>query len=115
MGSTSQVWAGLLLCVAVRTERLKRLAREEPELPAEPEFSAEEVEALKLLSPRAKRRSDPTAVVKLGEAVLWVAELGGFMGPTPSRGPPGSIVIQRGLDKLANYVDAFRLIREAEK
>jgi len=110
-----QVWAGLLLCVAVRTERLKRLSREEPELPAEQEFSPEEIEALKLLSPRAKKRSDPNAEVKLGEAVLWVAELGGFMGPTPSRGPPGSIVIQRGLDKLAPYVDAFRLIRDSRK
>jgi len=110
-----RLWATLLLCVAVRTERLKRRSRAEPEAPAEEEFSSEELQALRLLSSRAKRRKEPAAPVKLGEATLWVAEMGGYMGPTPSRGPPGSTVIQRGLDKLANYVEAFRVIRESEK
>lgn len=110
-----QPWAALLLCVAVRTERLKRLSRERPELPASDEFTGDELRALCLLSRRAKARPDSKTPVTLGEAMLWVAELGGYMGPTPSRGPPGSLVIQRGLDTLAHYADAIRLMRDSAK
>ena len=110
-----QSWAALLLCVAVRAERLKRSSREQPDLPASGEFSPDELRALTLVSRRAKRRGDPAAPPSLAEAVLWVAELGGYMGPTPSRGPPGSIVIARGLDRLAHYTEAVRLLRDAKE
>lgn len=101
-----QRWALMLLCVAVRIERLKRLAREAPGLPADAEFSPHELAALLLLAHQGEayaQRRVPT----LGEAVLWLAELGGYTGKS-SGGPPGSVVLRRGLDKLAPTAQALR-------
>jgi hypothetical protein len=108
-------WSALLLCVAVRIERLKRLSRETPTQLASTEFSEDELTAMLLLCRRAKRRPDPAAPVTLGEAVLWIAEMGGYMGPSPSRGPPGAAVIARGLDRLSAYAEAVAAVRNAEK
>nr|WP_228530576.1 MULTISPECIES: IS4 family transposase [Myxococcaceae] len=101
-----ECWALMLLCVAVRIERLKRLAREAPDTPADTEFSPYELRALFLLTRNAKayaQRSVPT----LGEAVRWLAELGGYTGKS-SGGPPGSVVLRRGLEQLGPTAEALR-------
>ncbi len=95
-------WATVLAAVAVRVEHLKHLARAEPDLPATAELSRIEVDALILLKRQQRKRtetiSDSTPTI--GQAVLWIAELGGYVGRS-SGGPPGSTVIGRGLEHLA--------------
>lgn len=95
-------WATLLAAVAVRAERLKRLSREQPDRPASDEFSPLELEALRLLKERQKARTEvlPNRPPTVGEAVRWVADIGGYTGKS-SGGPPGAITIGRGLYDLS--------------
>lgn len=93
-------WATLLIAVAARIERLKRLARSSPDLSAAEELTGSEIEALVLLKSRRRKKNEqisdnPT----IAEATLWIAEMGGYTGKS-SGGPPGSITIARGLERL---------------
>jgi hypothetical protein len=93
-------WATVLAAVAARIERMKQLAREEPDLPASVELHPYEIRALVLLKRRYKARNEevpdsPT----IGQAVRWTADLGGYTGQR-SAGPPGSKTIGRGLEKV---------------
>lgn len=93
-------WATVLAAVAARIERMKQLAREEPDLPASVELHPYEIRALVLLKRRQKARNEevpdsPT----IGQAVRWTADLGGYTGQR-SAGPPGSKTIGRGLEKV---------------
>jgi hypothetical protein len=91
------IWAIILFSVAIRIERLKYLSRAQPELPATIEFEPYEVEALHLLrGARSRLKSKDELTIAL--AVLWIADLGGYMNPR--KGPPGTIVIARGLSYL---------------
>ena len=87
-------WATLLAAVAMRAERLTRLARETPDVESTTEFSQDEIDAVILLArPRGLRPGDRPS---LGKIVRWIADLGGYTGKS-SGGPPGKIVIGRGL------------------
>lgn len=104
-------WATFLAAVAVRAERLKRLAREQPNRPASDEFSPMELKALRLAKERQKKRTEvlsdrPT----LAEAVRWVADLGGYTGKS-SGGPPGVITIGRGLHYLRIATEILEALR----
>lgn len=90
-------WATILASVAMRIERLKHLSRTQPDLPATVEFTQAEIDAAIILSkPKNYRRGD---VPTIGEVVLWVARQGGYTGKS-SGGPPGSIVIARGMRRI---------------
>jgi hypothetical protein len=105
----SIVWALVLFCVAVRIERLKRLARTNPGLPAADEFTPQELQAIVILR---RMRGQPVKAgqkLSLAEAVNWVAVLGGYNGKS-SGGPPGSIVIGRGLNQLAPAVELIEFL-----
>jgi hypothetical protein len=97
-------WATILASVAMRIERLKHLARNEPEQPATVELSEVEVEATLVLYRSYNERSPKDhvegAVPTIAQAVTWIAELGGYTGPKRSHGPPGTIVIGRGLARI---------------
>lgn len=90
-------WAMLLSSVAVRIHRLTLLAREHPELPATVELEQAEIDAAIVGTEQKKWR--PGQVPSLGEAVLWIAQLGGYTGKS-SGGPPGARVLARGLQRL---------------
>jgi hypothetical protein len=99
-------WATLHAAVAVRTERLKHLARTTPTEPASIELSQDEIRVLVALKHRIKNSveavpDDPN----IGQAVTWIAQLGGYTGKS-SGGPPGSITIARGFEKLLASVEA---------
>jgi len=96
-----KVWATLLAAVAVRIERLKFLSRNAPEQPASTELTSHEIRALILLKRQAKKRTEviPDTIPSIGQATVWIAELGGYTGKS-SGGPPGSITIRRGLERL---------------
>jgi hypothetical protein len=92
-------WATILAAVAVRIERIKQLSREKPDLPATDEFSPAEIKAAALLyfGKAAKTKIAPAASPTIAEVTLWIACLGGYTGRTSSGGPPGSIVLARGM------------------
>jgi hypothetical protein len=100
-------WATILSAVSTRIERLKYLARNEPDQPATVELEPVEIEAL-----LAERRGRVGRGVRLpkeptvGQVTDWIAEMGGWMGPKTS-GPPGSVTIARGLQVLAIYTQAL--------
>lgn len=105
--------ATIAAAVAVKLERMKRLMRTQPQLPASAEFTPIEIRALVLLKRRHKKRTEvvsdnPT----IREAVYWIAELGGYTGKS-SGGPPGSLTIRRGLESLNQAVDMMLALSEA--
>lgn len=92
--------------VAMRIQRLTHLARTSPDDAATIEFSRAEIDATILLrEPKNFTRGDTPTV---GEVVRWIADLGGFMGPSPKNKTatrkPGAIVIGRGLDRIEPVV-----------
>ena len=101
-------WATILAAVAVRVERIKLLSRREPERPASDEFSALELRALVLLrfGKAGNKKVAPGTVPTLGEATTWLAQIGGYTGRS-SGGPPGSVVLSRGLEELGVAVRAL--------
>jgi hypothetical protein len=102
-------WAVILSSVALRIERLKYLARVMPDTPASEELTQSEINAIiGLKRPKGYKLGDmPT----IGLAVGWLADLGGYTGRS-SGGPPGSIVIGRGLMWIAPAIDLVRDLHE---
>ena len=106
-------WATLLAVVAARVERIKHLGRQEPDRPASDELSAVEIEVLIALKRRIKKRAEaiPEGVPTMSQVALWLADIGGYTGKW-SGGPPGSITIRRGLERVLHGVEAVRALRE---
>lgn len=107
-------WAFILATVAVRIERLKRLARAELPIPATHELSKFEHQALLVLQRRHKKKnetvpSNPT----IQQAVLWIAQLGGYTGKS-SGGPPGAVTIARGLQLVRAVAQGIQAAVEGE-
>jgi hypothetical protein len=102
-------WAVILAAVAMRIVRMTYRSRHQHHYPASVEFSTQEVEAIvRLARPKEHRRGTmPT----IGDAILWLAYLGGYTGKS-SGGPPGAIVLARGLRRIEPLVDV--LIAESE-
>jgi hypothetical protein len=109
-------WATLLAAVAIRIERLKFLARTEPQTAASSELTPHEIQALVLWKRRTKKRTEavPKNAPTIGEAVLWIAQMGGYTGKS-SGGPPGAITIGRGLDRLRQRAEALEDLESSEK
>ena len=104
-------WATILIAVAVRIERIKQLAREQPDRPATDEFSPVEIRAAALLRfGKAGEAQLRGRVPTIQEVTLWIAKVGGYTGATSSGGPPGSVTIARGLKDVraaAKALDAL--------
>jgi hypothetical protein len=101
-------WATMLATVAARTEHLKHLARSQPDAPASIALSSMEIEGLRAAKTKYKARNEtiPEGMPTIAQAVLWIAELGGYTGKS-SGGPPGSTTIGRGLERLMIWAEAF--------
>ena len=120
-----QKWAIVLAAVAARIERLKYLARKQPQAPASIELTEPEIEVLRLdrldraRKARAYARSRPPnkrpkvekvpAMPSIATAVAWLAEMGGWIGPR--NGPPGSTTIARGLERVRWLAEGIALAR----
>jgi hypothetical protein len=109
-------WSTLLFTVAIRTERLKHLARSSPEQPASIELSTYEVHALLLLKRLQKKRTEtvPDTMPTIAQAARWIADLGGYTGKS-SGGPFGSITLGRGLQKIIVAAKALKALHEEGK
>ncbi len=92
-----QRWATLLAAVATRIERLKFLARNKPKTPAIQEFSRDEIDAaiLRTKTNKHKRGDD----LNIAQVVHLIALIGGYTG-NKKQGPPGTVTIRRGLEKV---------------
>lgn len=110
------VWATILASVAVRIERLKLLSRTKPDEPATLEFSESELRALILIKRQNKKRTEVIAdtLPSISQATTWVAELGGYTGKS-SGGPPGSITIRRGLERLELAAQVYAALAPPDK
>ena len=108
---TFATWATLLFCIAVRIERLKRLARTDGRQPASLELSHWEIRTLLLHKDRAGYEANRMPSIE--EAVRWLAELGGYTGKN-SGGPPGSMTLGRGLLSLGLAAETLRIATEAK-
>ena len=92
------LWSMILASVAMRIERLTHLARETPEAPATVELTPNEIDAAILMQkPKGFELGD---IPTIGEAVEWIAKEGGYRGKSTTRGPPGTKVIGRGLQRI---------------
>jgi hypothetical protein len=106
-------WATMLAVIAARAERIKRLGRQQPERPASDELSDVEIEVLIALKRRIKKRSEevPDRMPTMAQASRWLADIGGYTGPS-SGGPPGSITIGRGLERVQIGAEAVLALRQ---
>jgi len=108
-------WATLLAAAAMRIERLKHLARQEPERPATIELTRFELKALLVLKREQKKRNEVlSSRPTIAQATRWLADLGGYTGKS-SGGPPGSTTIGRGLAKVELVAKAFAALAAANK
>lgn len=108
-------WGTILGAVAARIERLKLLARTEPDQLAERELGVYELRALVTLKRMEARRTEsiedsPT----LERAVRWIADLGGYDG-RPSARPPGATVIARGMRRVTLVAAVLENMEHEEK
>ncbi len=105
-------WATLLAAVAARIERFKYVGRNHPDTPATEIASREEIDAAIILTKQATKQSkwEVGQQMNAGEFVLLVANLGGYTGKS-SGGPPGSIVLKRGLEQVVPAAAALRAVR----
>lgn len=105
-------WATILIGVAARIERIKQLSREKPDLPAAGEFSPAEIKAAALLyfGKAAKTKVNPAVTPTIADVTLWIAYLGGYTGKTSSGGPPGSITLSRGLERVRAAAQAIEAL-----
>jgi hypothetical protein len=97
----------LYLIIAWRINRLMRLGRVLPELPADVLLHVDEWKAAYLLN----RKKPPRQTPPLGEVLRLVAALGGFLG-RKGDGEPGAKTLWLGLRDIAVFVDGMRAARE---
>jgi hypothetical protein len=103
-------WATVLAAVAMRLLRLTYLSRATPKLPATAELSKAEVFALVI--EKGKGIYNPGDEIPLDVATRWIADLGGYVGPKSSGGPPGTTVLARGLRQLTSMTSAIAKVLE---
>lgn len=105
-------WATLLAAVASRELQLRDASRATPDVPASAHFDAWELQALVAL--RQPRGPVDVATLTLAQAVRWVADVGGYTGRS-SGGPPGVVVLQRGLLEVTAAAKALRFVAQTKK
>lgn len=109
-------WATMLAAVALRVERLKHLARTQPNAPATIELSELEIDALRAAKrTRFKKRTETITddMPTIATAVFWIAQFGGFQGKTAATA--GTITIGRGLERLLPFAAGFAAGRKISR
>ena len=101
-----QACLALDLVVAWRVMTLVKMGRAVPDIPCTVFFAEAEWQALACY--QHQTTTPPDTPPSLGEALRWVAKLGGFLG-RKGDGQPGPTVVWRGLDALAFITATFRL------
>lgn len=98
----------LYLVVAWRINRLMRLGRTLPELPADVLLEADEWKAGYVLNKKPVPKKTPA----LQDVIRLIAQLGGFLG-RKGDGEPGAKTLWLGLRDVAVFVNGMRAMRDA--
>ena len=102
-----QTALAMYLIIAWRINRLMRLGRQLPELPAELFLEDIEWQAAFILN----RKKPPKAPPKLNTVVRLIAQLGGFLA-RKGDGEPGAKTLWLGLREINTFVRGVRFARE---
>lgn len=94
--------------IAWRQLSLTYQSRVTPDASCEPLLSRDEWQALSCL--QQKTPTPPTTPPTLQQAILWIAMLGGFLA-RKGDGQPGVKTIWRGLRRLSDITEAWKLFR----
>lgn len=98
--------------IAARVERIRYLSRTQPDAPATVAYSRAEIQVMLRLreahNPRRPKPNFPGGIPPLHLMTRWVAALGGYRY-SKGRGPPGSILLTRGIIYLENLVRGAKL------
>ena len=103
---TIKLYLALDCVVAWRVLYLTMVGREVPDLPCSAIFEAHEWQALYCFTHRVA--TPPSAPPTLSQAIVWLARLCGFQARKRD-GPPGVIVLWRGLQRLHDIAMAWQL------
>lgn len=95
-----ELWATILTSVAIRLLRLMYLSRKEPDLLATEEFTPAEIHAVYFAE---GNRWEGVLAPSIFDLTRRIAFLGGYTGKS-SGGPPGLVVIRRGLEHIRPIV-----------
>ena len=98
-----KTWMHVTAGAAVNIEYLMTVSREEPGRPALELMERALVETIQLVTPAKEAKTMAPEEVEIGEAVRWLAQIGGYVF-TPSQGPPGHITISRGMESICHMV-----------
>ena len=93
------------MVVAWRVMDLTKAARLQPDAPADLWLSTDEWQALHCYVHQSA--TVPQEPPTIGQAVVWIAQLGGFLA-RKSDGHPGSMTLWRGLQRLNDIVHAWK-------
>ena len=100
---------GLFMVVAWRINRMMRLGRGCPTMPASVVFEPEEITAAYALNKKAVP-SEEEGAPTMAEVVRLVAMVGGFIG-RKGDGDPGARTIWRGIERVMSFADGLRYAR----
>lgn len=111
LDTAEQFERALALCsvVAWRLLALTHEARLHPDAPASAVLQTHEWQALYCVTWQTPLA--PTNPPTVGDAVLWIAKLGGFLA-RKSDGPPGVKTLWRGLSRLADIADTWQFAQK---
>ncbi|GAB1387432.1 hypothetical protein MASR1M59_25800 [Melaminivora sp.] len=102
-----QTALALYMVIAWRINRLMRLGRSLPELPADLLFETDEWKAAFVLN----KKPPPKQVPQLNTVLRLIAQRGGFLA-RKGDGEPGAKTIWLGLQDVAAFVEGLRYMRE---
>jgi hypothetical protein len=105
-------WITLHVAVASRLQHILHRSREEPDVPADEEFSRDEIEATLLLREAAYGKKYPAdRTPSLAELVFFIAKLGGYMGSATSKSRPGIKIFERAFVRVEAAAEVVAALR----
>lgn len=102
-----EVALALYMVIAWRINRLMRLGRTLPDLPADVMFDTDEWQAAFILN----KKPLPKQVPELNSVIRLIAQRGGFLGRKHD-GEPGARTLWLGMREIATFVDGVRYARQ---
>ena len=112
LGSAERLarYLAVMSVVAWRLFMITLIARTDPATPCTKFLAKQEWRVLYL---KVKRDRDPPATPPtIGEAVSWIAELGGYLA-RKGDGPPGTMTLWRGWKRLADLTEGWNLATQS--
>ena len=96
--------------VAWRLFMITLIARTDPAMPCTKFLAKQEWRVLYLKA--KKDREPPATPPTIGEAVRWIAELGGYLA-RKGDSPPGTMTLWRGWKRLADLTEGWNLATQS--